>query len=80
MTQTIVIEGFEYDVEGDVFTTPDGLYDVFLTEDGYAYVPINKETDESFDEGLAKRSYLAGWVVIGAALTIILSIVIGLLK
>lgn len=71
MNKTINIEGREYYIEGDVFTTPDGLYDVFWTRNGYNYALAKREDTSEFNENLANKSYLSGFLLIVFVITTI---------
>lgn len=77
---TILIEGKEYEIEGDIFTTPDGEYDVFWTNAGYAYVPTKREKSNSYNSSLANKSYFSGVPIVCALVVILLFFIIGVLK
>ena len=64
--KTINIEGEEYDVCGDIFTTTDNKYDVFRVGDRYSYVEV-KSNNEDFSDSqkrMAIKSYIIGILVL----------------
>ena len=59
---TIRIEGKVYEIFGDIFTTPDGKYDVFKINGVWAYVPVKEDEGNDLDfQSPAVKYYERAW-------------------